>query len=90
MNFSRSVCLEIFEDEMFYFLSLEEPYFSQTMDDLSLYYQVNSRIVQVMQVYNPNDPRIEELRERLDKVDACNRCKEQSLETSGSFTFLVG
>lgn len=78
---------EIFEDDMFYFLSLEEPYFSQTMDDLSLYYQVNSRIVQVMQVYNPTDPRIELLRERLDKVDAAIDAKEKSLRNLGSFTF---
>lgn len=78
---------EIFEDEMYYYMSLEEPFFSQTLDDLSLYYQVNSRIVQVMQVYNPNDPRIEDLRDRLDKVDAAIEAKEQAMRSLGSFEF---
>jgi hypothetical protein len=72
---------------MYYFLSLGEPFFSQTMDDLSLYYQVNSRIIQVMQVYMPDDPRIETLRDRLDKVDAAIEAKEKSLRNLGSFTF---
>lgn len=78
---------ELFEDEMYYFLSLEEPYFSATTDDLSLYYQVNQRILDVMKASGVDSARIEDLEGRFDDMDAAIERRERELRDLGSVAF---
>ncbi len=78
---------DIFEDEMFYFLSLEERFFVQTVDQLSLLYQINSRLTQALEVYNPGSEALRSMKERLDAIDRAIEEKERSLRDLGSVSF---
>ena len=77
----------LFEDEIDYYLSLEGRFFEQTTEELSLMYQVNGRILQVVEAYQPNDPMAADLRERMDMIDKAIERKEQELKDLGSLSF---
>lgn len=78
---------DIFEDDMYYYLSLEQRFFTEVLDDLSLLYQVNQRILQALRVYNPESELIEKLEERLDEMDRALEEKESDLRDLGSVLF---
>ena len=78
---------ELFEQDMYYYLSLEERFFSQTLDDLSILYQVNGRLLQIVERYNPDSAIKDEMRERLEAIDSAIEAKEQSMRDLGSVRF---
>jgi tetratricopeptide (TPR) repeat protein len=78
---------ELFEQDMYYYLSLEERFFNQTLDDLSILYQVNGRLLQIVERYNPNSTIKDEMRERLEAIDSAIEAKEQALRDLGSVSF---
>lgn len=79
---------ELFEDDMYYYLSLEEQFFSQVVDELSILYQVNQRLIQNLAINNPKSALVEELRDRLDQLDRAIEQKEQDLNRDlGSVEF---
>ena len=59
----------IFEDEMRYYMSLSPEYFNQVSDDFRLMQTVNERIQQVAEFYQPGDPKAQEFRERIEKLN---------------------
>ncbi len=77
----------LFEDEIEYYLSLDASHFDAVTDDLSLMYQVNQRIYQMMRIYQPDDPMTEELQLRIDSIDQAIDRKERSLIELGSVNF---
>ncbi|MDG2246508.1 MAG: DUF2723 domain-containing protein [Flavobacteriales bacterium] len=77
----------IFEDEIEYYLSLDGDLFDKSTEDLSVLYQVNARIVQVMEMNQPNDPKVQELKDRLDAIDNAIEAKENELIDLGMFQF---
>ncbi len=78
---------ELFEQDMYYYLSLEERFFNQTLDDLFFLYQDNGRLLQMVERYNPKSSIKEKMRERLEAIDAAIEAKEQELRDLGSVRF---
>lgn len=77
----------LFEQEMEYFLSLEGRFFETTTEDLSLMYQVNTRLYQVLKAARPDDPMVDELEQRLEAIDMAIEQKEQELIDLGAVSF---
>jgi hypothetical protein len=77
----------LFEDEMNYYLSLNEPYFSQVTDDMSILYQVNQRLKQVVSFYHPEDPKVQEWSQRLEAMEQAIEAKERDLIDLGHVEF---
>lgn len=77
----------LFEDEIEYYLSLDGKFFEDATEDLSLMYSVNNRILQVVRTYQPDNPLVEELEERMDMIDKAIERKENELRDLGSVSF---